>query len=148
SFGTKLSTRYGLASPWSERHAAYISGLGTFGLCDGLITPLGKAVRCGSVVSRLSIPPTPRPYDGIHAYCLFFTQGVCGKCIGRCPAGAISREGHDKLKCQAYIETVSAAHAREKYGIESYGCGLCQTKVPCESRIPSSKVKGEPGGTT
>ena len=42
-------TKYGLASTWSERHAAYVSGLGTFGLCDGLITPLGKAVRIGAV---------------------------------------------------------------------------------------------------
>jgi epoxyqueuosine reductase len=29
------SARYGLASSWSERHAAYASGLGTFGLCQG-----------------------------------------------------------------------------------------------------------------
>ena len=50
------SEKYGLSSAWSERHAAYVSGLGTFGLCDGLITPLGKAMRCGSVIARLSCP--------------------------------------------------------------------------------------------
>ena len=119
SFGISVSERYGLSASWSERHAAYVSGLGTFGLCDGLITPAGKAVRCGSVVARLSVPPTPRPYQDIHAYCLFFSQGVCGKCIARCPAGAISREGHDKLKCRHYIETVVAPHGKEEYGIES-----------------------------
>lgn len=37
-----LSDRYVFASTWSERHAAYAAGLGTFGLCDGLITPPGK----------------------------------------------------------------------------------------------------------
>ena len=38
----KMSERYLFASTWSERHEAHASGLGTFGLCDGLITPLGK----------------------------------------------------------------------------------------------------------
>ena len=28
------------------------------------------------------------------------------------------------------------------YGFEGKGCGLCQTKVPCESGIP---VKKQPG---
>jgi epoxyqueuosine reductase QueG len=144
AWSIKTSEKYGIASCWSERHAAFVSGLGTFGLCDGLITPVGKAMRCGSVIARLSVPPTPRPYDDYHAYCLFFTQGQCGKCIGRCPVGAITEAGHDKLKCKEYVDTVQAAHAREAYGLEAYGCGLCQTKVPCESRIPSVKAKDEP----
>ena len=46
---------YAPCSNWSERHAAYNAGLGTFGLCDGLITPVGKAVRIGSVIARVSI---------------------------------------------------------------------------------------------
>jgi len=41
----KTSERFVFSSTWSERHAAYASGLGTFGLCDGLITPKGDAVR-------------------------------------------------------------------------------------------------------
>jgi epoxyqueuosine reductase QueG len=32
------SERFSYASSWSERHAAHAAGLGTFGLCDGLIT--------------------------------------------------------------------------------------------------------------
>ncbi len=135
-FGHQISDAYWLSSNWSERHAAYVSGLGTFGLCDGLITPAGKAMRVGSVVARMSIAPTDRPYTGHHDYCLFYAQGTCGACIKRCPAGAISKEGHDKKKCRAYVETTIADHAREAYGIEAYGCGLCQTKVPCESGIP------------
>ena len=65
----KNSDQYVFSSTWSERHAAYASGLGTFGLCDGLITPVGKAMRVGSVVARVKIPPTPRPYKNHHAYC-------------------------------------------------------------------------------
>ena len=60
------SKKYGFASTWSERHTAYAAGLGTFGLCDGLITPLGKAIRCGSVVANIAIPPTGRPYADHH----------------------------------------------------------------------------------
>ncbi len=140
----KMSERSGMASTWSERHAAYVAGLGTFGLCNGLITPVGKAHRCGSVVARLSIPSTPRPYDDHRAYCLFFSQGgACGKCMTRCPAGAITPQGVDKGKCREYIDMVQKAYVLENYGLEAYGCGLCQTKVPCESRIPSAKAKSE-----
>ncbi len=136
SWERKVSERYGFASVWSERHAAYVAGLGTFGLCDGLITAAGKAMRCGSVVARIRIPPTDRPYADLHAYCLFFSKGTCGKCIKRCPAGAITGAGHDKKKCLAYEDSVTTPYVQSRFGIEAYGCGLCQTAVPCESRIP------------
>ena len=129
------SKKYGYASIWSERHAAYAAGLGTFGLCDGLITPVGKAMRCGSVVTDIPVPPSPRLYNDHHAYCLFYAKGICGKCIGRCPAGAIGRSGHDKVKCSRYVEA-TRGFVREQYGFTGYGCGLCQTGVPCESGIP------------
>lgn len=140
-FEIRMSQAYEMASTWSERHVAHISGLGTFGLCDGLITPVGKAVRCGSVVALISIPPTPRPYVNHHAYCLFYSEGSCGACIKRCPVGAVSKKGHDKKKCRDYLEGPIVRHARDVYGIEAYGCGLCQTKVPCESKIPVSAKK-------
>ena len=132
-----MSERFGYASTWSERHAAHASGLGTFSLCDVLITPRGKAMRCGSVVARLQIPPTPRPYSDYRAYCLFFSQGSCGKCIERCPAGAVSKSGHDKSKCMAYLQ-VTRTYVTSHFGFEGYGCGFCQSGVPCESRIPFS----------
>lgn len=131
------SNAFGLASTWSERHAAYACGLGTFGLSDGLITPKGKAVRIGSVVARLDLPPTPRPYRDHNAYCLYHARGKCGKCVKRCPAGAISLNGHDKEKCKRYIRTVTALYARTRQtGVKVNSCGLCQTGVPCESAIP------------
>jgi len=132
----KASERYVFASTWSERHAAYTSGLGTFGLCDGLITPLGKAVRVGSVIARIRIPPTHRPYKGHHEYCLFYSRGLCKKCIARCPVGALSEAGHDKKKCRSHVRPVTEDYVKAHYGFDGYGCGLCQTGVPCESRIP------------
>lgn len=129
------SEQYVFASTWSERHAAYAGGLGTFGLCDGLITPVGKAMRTGSVVARIQIPPTPMPYEDHHAYCLFFTHGICGKCITRCPVGAVTEAGHDKRRCSRHLSTTSD-FVRSTFGFDGYGCGLCQTGVPCESKIP------------
>jgi epoxyqueuosine reductase QueG len=129
------STQFVFSSTWSERHAAYAAGLGTFGLCDGLITPVGKAMRVGSVVARIAVPPTPRPYTDHRSYCSFFADGSCGECIGRCPVGAITQTGHDKLKCSEHVSS-TAAFVRGRYGFAGYGCGLCQTGVPCESEIP------------
>ena len=127
--------RYVFASSWSERHAAYAAGLGTFGLCDGLITLRGKAMRAGSVVADLHIEPTVRPYTNHHAYCLFYMKGTCGKCIDRCPVGAITREGHNKVTCSKY-NNMTREYVRRHFGFEGYGCGFCQTGVPCESGIP------------
>jgi epoxyqueuosine reductase QueG len=130
------SERYFLASNWSERHVAYACGLGTFGLCDGLITPLGKAVRIGSIVLRARLSPTSRPYTRHDEYCPFKTSGRCGACIKRCPAGALSERGHDKALCRAYLRGKTAPYVQENYKFKGYGCGLCQTGVPCTSKIP------------
>jgi len=131
----KVSEKYGFASSWSERHAAYAAGLGTFGLCDGLITPVGKAMRCGSVIAHIQVPPSHRPYQDHHAYCLFYTKGACGKCIQRCPAGAVTKAGHDKGKCKTYVEW-TAQYVKNNFKFDGYGCGFCQAGVPCESKIP------------
>jgi len=139
SFKWMRSESYAIASTWSERHAAYASGLGTFGLCDGLITSKGKAMRCGSVVVNIKIPATKRPYDEHHAYCPFFSKKTCGSCIERCPVGAITSAGHDKVKCKSYLRTVIRDYVTSHFGFDGYGCGLCQTGVPCESKIPSAK---------
>ncbi|ABK98706.1 (Fe-S)-binding protein [Pelobacter propionicus] len=132
----------GLASTWSERHAAYVAGLGTFSLSDGLITERGIAHRCGSVITNARITPTPRTARDHQSNCLYFSRGSCGLCIQRCPVGAISRQGHDKERCREYVyETLRNATGRE-YGTTESGCGLCQTGVPCEACIPpASKTR-------
>ncbi len=138
-FSIRISPKYGYASTWSERHAAYASGLGTFGLCDGLITSVGKAMRTGSIIAQIPVSPTPRPYADHHEYCLFFTQGVCGKCISRCPVGAIKEAGKNKETCYKHLFPVTKDYVTSNYAFDGYGCGLCQTGVPCESKIPKKQ---------
>ncbi len=135
------SEKYGLASTWSERHTAHICGLGTFGLCDGLITAKGKAMRFGSVIAAVKIEPDKRPYTRYNEYCL--ADEGCTACINRCPGGAITAEGgHDKAKCQQFQRENIVPWCKENYGFEgTYGCGLCQTCVPCEYGIPPRKGK-------
>lgn len=136
------SATAGIASNWSERHAAFVAGLGTFGLSDGLITARGKAVRVGSVIAEAAFATTPRPYgDDHHAYCLHFAGGRCTACAKRCPAGAIGPDGHDKDRCKAFIRQTTAPWvAAEQLGFPVNSCGFCQTGVPCEAGIPKHRT--------
>ena len=136
-FNKKRYPGVGWASPWSHRHMAYAAGLGTFGMHDFLITEKGAAHRCGSfVVHRPLSPDRTRPAD-IHAWCLHYRGKACLKCMARCPAGAISAErAHDKEACYRHVAS-SARYCIKNYRIFIYGCGLCSTGVPCESRIPA-----------
>lgn len=124
---------------WSHRHAAHAAGLGTFGLSDGLISRRGKAVRCTSLILKGRWPADPRPYDGPYGWCLYHRDGSCGLCADRCPAGALTRTGgHDKAKCEAWLDRCDAALAGRAdldHGIE-VGCGLCQAAVPCARQCP------------
>jgi epoxyqueuosine reductase QueG len=127
----------GMYSNWSERHIAYAAGLGTFSLSDGFITERSIAHRCGSVVTSLELPASPRTAQGPYTNCLFYVNEKCGICIERCPAGAITEEGH--LRDIGY----SPDRLKSGYDIEKSvsGCGLCQTKVPCEAVNPTRKLK-------
>ena len=138
SYRSFRDDRVGWVSSWSERHIAYACGLGTFSLNDGLITSKGMAMRVGSVVTLLKLTPSERVYQNPKENCLLFRGEKCGKCIPRCPAGAITEKGHDKDKCHEYIDSEALKAKRKAYGLENPppACGLCQTGVPCEFRIP------------
>lgn len=115
---------------WSERHAAYIAGLGTFSLSRGLITKRGMAGRFGSIITDMELKPDERNYEGIYEYCTF-----CGACTKRCPAGAITfSEGKRNDICAEFIDKLCA-----DYPLRS-SCGKCQVGVPCENKIPLQKL--------
>lgn len=145
-------------SNWSERHTAYAAGLGTFSLHEALITEVGCNVRLGSVITNAPLDITPRKYDDPYANCLFYSKGICKKCIERCPAEAISEEGHDKFKCAKYEQFVGdemnkrlgdllKPHYRRINGMykkqarDPVGCAFCQFNVPCMDKNPVNPKK-------
>lgn len=113
-------------STWSERHVAFISGLGTFGLSRGLITEKGLAGRFCSIVTDMLLPVTERTYKTYDEWCT-----KCGRCAERCPVHAISLQtGKNHIPCGKRIDKSKILYAPR------YGCGQCQTAVPCESQRP------------
>ena len=136
------NTETGPASNWSERHIAYVAGQGSFSLNDGFITEKGMAVRLISMVTDGIFTPDKKTAKMSNGNCLFCSKGSCGACIKRCPVGAITKNGHDKKKCYAFVygedsRNRAVAHGGAfKYGS---GCGLCQTGVPCEFNIPGKR---------
>ena len=141
------------SSNWSERHAAYIAGLGTFGMSRGLITAKGIAGRFGSVITAAPLAVTERPYQDLYEYCT-----RCGACAARCPAGAIV-PGLDLNQCKSNaacgaflhpLKVLSAAGGDTRPPEDQgepyppvrkirFGCGKCQVGVPCEGRNPAAK---------
>ena len=121
-----------LVSSWSERHAAYIAGLGTFSLSRSLITAKGCAGRYGSIITSLELPTTKRDYTEPFQNCSF-----CGECLERCPSGAIEpvgeerKAGMNRSTCKEYLDTKISPRFKPRYG-----CGKCQTAVQCEHQIP------------
>ena len=113
-------------SNWSERHAAYACGLGTFGLSKSLITQKGTAGRFGSLVLAAALPPDARDYTGLYDYCT-----RCGACVRNCPAHAITlQSGKSHAICAPFVS--QTGNLFPSY----YGCGKCQVAVPCESQRP------------
>jgi len=131
------NTKVGLSSTWSERHAAFAAALGTFSLSDGFITKRGIAHRCGSVITDAVLDVNKFKYGNHRENCLFFNnKAECGECMSRCPAGAITKNGHDKRLCDKYINKTIKRVRGDYYKVGTTGCGLCQTAVPCECSLP------------
>ncbi len=136
---------YLLKSKWSQRHLAYYCGLGTFGRNNMLITAAGECGRISTVVTDLDVP-----HAGVIAeeYCLYKKDGSCGACVRRCPVGALSEEGYDRVKCSGLCDENAAVHVgyceTPSYTLDnsesaltgSNTCGKCVVGVPCAYRIP------------
>ncbi len=115
-------------SNWSERHVAFVCGLGTFGLSTNLITEKGSSGRFMSVVTDWeSDRYDVRPYTDYMEYC-----NRCGKCTTCCPGGAITPEGKNKKTCHTFFQGFIYSYDY----VPRYGCGKCQTNMPCDGKIP------------
>ena len=111
------------SSNWSERHVAFVTGLGTFGLMTNFISRIGTCGRLVSVVTDWEIEPDKKDYTDVLDYC-----SKCKACFAACPAEALSDEGKSIKKCQEFLRKMNAD------SIPRVGCGKCMAGVPCQSK--------------
>jgi len=122
--------RQRLVSNWSQRHVAFVAGLGRFGLNRMLITPAGCCGRLGSVITSLELPPDRR--SDTEA-CLYHFDRSCQHCLNRCPGQALGVASFDRHRCHRIC------HSNE-VEFDALGravvCGKCLVDVPCTFRDP------------
>ncbi len=119
-----------LISDWSHRHAAFIAGLGKFGLNNMLITDKGCCGRVGSFITDLKIKPTKRK-NGEN--CLYKHMNVCKKCVDRCVNNALKVDYFDRHKCYEMCLYNDNFHSDVDL---SDVCGKCLVNVPCSTTNP------------
>lgn len=110
------------------------AGLGTFGLSDGFISEVGKAVRLTSYVVQADLPVTERGDRGPYDWCLYYAKGTCGACMKRCPVGAISKDGHDKNRCASYEDEAIARYGRHTLSGATIFLAVVSVRVLCHVR--------------
>lgn len=113
-----------LSTAWSHRSAAFIAGLGRFGVNRMLITPVGCAGRYGSVIISEEISSDHRPEEEL---CMYLKSGQCGFCVKNCPTKALEVNRFDKHKCHNWLLEVTKGFSHLGF------CDVCGKCVvgPC-----------------
>ena len=109
---------------WAERHVAYITGLGTFGLGTNIITKAGTCGRLISVITDWETLPDEKDYDGLYDYC-----SKCKSCFRACPADALNDGGKTIKKCLEFMRKMTADPSPPRAG-----CGKCMAGMPCQTK--------------
>ncbi|PKG33602.1 4Fe-4S binding protein [Methanoregula sp.] len=105
---------------FSHRHAAFLAGLGNFGVNNVLLTPeFGPRVRFASVFTAAEIPPDAVMEEPLCTRCM--------RCVDACPVHALPGQEYplgltDKLTCTARSEALN------KRALSP--CGICIKVCP------------------
>lgn len=129
-----------LVAAWSHKHVAYAAGLGTFGVHQMLITPVGCAGRFGSVVIDAPLQPSGRT---LQTLCRHQRGEACLVCVRRCPAEALSTSGFARQRCYAHLLEVSANYS--DLGSAEV-CGKCATGPCSVTKREARSVSTDEGG--
>ncbi|MDW5563266.1 MAG: 4Fe-4S binding protein [Methanomassiliicoccus sp.] len=116
-FGYWYADRETLRGGISLRYAAYLAGLGQYGLSQNLITDqYGPRVRFMGIITDADLGPTDRERSLLSEKCK-----DCRRCVEACPVGALSASGEiDRHRCKEYM-------FGELGGLR---CGMCLKACP------------------
>lgn len=121
-----------LVSNWSHRHLAYLSGIGSFGVNNMLITDRGCCGRLGSVVTDYPFTVTVTENK---ERCLNKINGYCGLCRRRCVGNAYTDNGFNRFNC--YDMCLKNAEHHKGIGLADV-CGKCVVGLPCSFKDPAN----------
>ncbi len=123
-FGYWYVDKEALRAGVSLRYAAYLAGLGRYGLSQNLITDqLGPRVRFMGIVTDAPLADGP----GNEGELVSDRCRSCRRCIDACPVGALGADGTiDRQRCRAYMFD-------ELGGLR---CGMCLKACPWERDRP------------
>ena len=137
TFFTETQYRiYTDTGPILERDFAMQAGLGWIGKNTCLIHPrLGSYFLLGTVFLEVELEPDP-PFSTDHC-------GTCRRCIEACPTGCIQPDRTiDANHCISYLTIENKGsiptELRPQVGEWVFGCDICQTVCPWNSRPPSA----------
>lgn len=124
--------------PLVDRHLAYLSGIGYFGINNNIITDeYGSYIFIGYIINNYEFhvdEPLPK------------TCIKCGKCVKYCPGNAIL--GNFELnpkRCLSYITQKKEDLSEEEINIlksegKVFGCDICQEVCPHNKNIPITDI--------
>lgn len=125
--------------PLVDRHLAYLSGVGYFGINNNIITDkYGSYVFIGYIINNYEFKPDePLPKTCIK----------CNKCVKYCPGNAIlgNYEMNPK-RCLSYLTQKKEDLDEEEMNLlrkggKVFGCDICQEVCPHNKHIEVTKIK-------
>ena len=130
------------SAPVAERYWAQQSGIGICGINGAVIVPgYGSLCFLAEILTTIKIPA-----DTV-------AQGrckQCGKCIRKCPTGALKGDGTvDAGRCLSYLtiehkgewnESQSAIISNSEVPKTLFGCDICLKVCPHNSGVPPSDM--------
>ncbi len=116
-----------LKSRWSHKSIAVMSGIGSFGLHQMVITDSGCAGRFGSFALDVELPVT-KPSS--KERCEYYANGACSDCVLACPVHALAED--DPFNRQAcWGQCLRNGEYFRDLGDDIHICGKCAVLGPC-----------------
>lgn len=126
------------SSPVPEVFSAQLAGLGMIGKNGLLITPeYGSFVFIGEIVTSIELT-----FEGKQKK----TCNNCGRCVAKCPGGAITQQGICRERCVSHLtQKKGNLSAEEQKLIKNadtiWGCDICQTVCPMNQNIKETNIE-------